>query len=115
MGLVVVAAIQRDLGPIDLLSAVNRYQRLLKSPYTAESLWRQPHLLAEELDKSPRTEANLSRQPRNRHRMRHAAKMVQRIVHRGMPCKRPGKLVEQVLLKDLKHCGYALRSEHALS
>src|SRR5271155_1185830 len=93
MGLVVVAAIQCDLGPIDLLRAVDRYECLLKAPYTAECLWRKPHLLAKELNESPRTEANLPRQPRNR----------------------PRKLFEQVLFKDLKHCGDAWRSEHALA
>src|ERR1700722_7228027 len=106
-GLAIVAAVQRDVSAIDLFCSVNRGESLLEAPHAAEGFRREAYLLAKKLDEASRADSNLLGHPRNRPHTWCAAKMMQRIVNGRMPCKRPCKLFEQVLLKDSKHIRHA--------
>ena len=58
MGLVVVAAIERDLCPIDLPGAVYRVEGLLEAAHAAEGFRRESDLLAKDFDEAARAEAD---------------------------------------------------------
>src|SRR5580698_8253814 len=115
MGLIVIAAIECNLCPINLPCAVNRGKGLLKTAHSTEGLWRKSYLLAKQLDKAPGAEPDLPGHPCNGRRVWQAAKMVQRIVYCRMPRQRTRKLIEQVLLKDLKQGSLIRRGQHALA
>ena len=52
MGLIVISATERDIGPIDLLFTMDGRQNFLEALHPAERLRRQTHLFMKNLDEA---------------------------------------------------------------
>ena len=115
MGLVVVAAIECDLCPIDLPGAMYRVEGLLEAAHAAEGFRRESDLLAKELDETARAEADFFRECSDGGDVRRAANVMERIGYGWVPLQWARELREQVLFEDSEHCCDGGGGEHALA
>ena len=77
MRLIVIAALERHLNPVDFANSVRCPDHLLEATDAAEQLGRQPYFVAEELDESPLAEAHLLYHSRNRRRLHSSKELLQ--------------------------------------
>jgi hypothetical protein len=59
MGLIEIAAVSGETGPVKLLRFIDKAKRLLKAADAAEQLRRQPDFSAEKLNEAAGADANL--------------------------------------------------------
>ena len=87
--LIEVTAIQRDIGPLDVLANAHAAQRLLKSPDAAKNFGRESGFVAKYLDESPGAQADLPAHRRHAGHMRRRHEAAQSEPHRAVPIESP--------------------------
>src|SRR5688572_28374905 len=114
MRLVEISAVQRHVRPVDFLLVMDATQHVLKTSDTSKLLRRQPHFFAENLDESPRAQANLPGHGADRARGRQL-KFLQRKADGRMRCQRPACLRQKRLFEQMKSSLQRLRAKQLLA
>ncbi len=100
VGLVVVAAVEGDLGPVHTGFAVDTFEDALEAADTAEGLGRQTDLVAKQLDEAALAEADAIHNTGDGGHVRSPANMGARQADSGMQLQRPDDLIQQRALPE---------------
>lgn len=113
--LIIEAARQGHLCPVDLLPRVNGAENSLEAADTAKRLWSQADLAVKQLDKPARAEAGSLGDRRDCAGVRGTAESVERVGYRGMQLEGTGQLRQKRALKNREHGTYVLCGQELLA
>lgn len=103
MGLIVVAARKRNIGPIDLALAMHGLEYPLEASHAAERLWFEAHLFVKNLNKAALTQTDLAEDICNADVMRPGAELPPCKPDRWMQFERPDQSRQQILRGQREH------------
>lgn len=115
MGLVVVAAIERDLCPIDLPCVVYGVEGLLEAAHAAEGFGCESDLPVKDFDETARAEADFFRECCDGDDVRRTANVMDCIGYGGVPRQWARELRVQILFEDAEDGGNGGGGEHTLA
>src|SRR5580658_10455416 len=102
MGLIEIAARQRQVGPIHFAACSDAVQNILETLDAAEQFRRQSNLVMENVDKAAGTEADLAADFGDGWGAARVSKFMQGKIDSGMPEQRLRCVIEQAFFHDLK-------------
>jgi hypothetical protein len=103
MRLIVISAVERDLGPIYTRCATDGTQHILKTPHLAECFGREAYLLAKDSDKVSLTQSKLIGYGGDCVCMGSVAKTPKSQIHGPVQLQTASSLREQHDFADLEH------------